>query len=71
VLFRTDPRGASERTVIELPADGLARILVTGLEPGDGYTIAKEETAGDRLRLTVSPGGGARADEGGVLVVAS
>ena len=41
VLFRTDPRGASERTVIELPADGLARILVTGLEPGDGYTIAK------------------------------
>jgi len=68
VLFRRDLRAAFNRTVVEIPADGLRRILVTGLEPSSEYAVGKE-TAGDTLRLTVSPGRGAQADGGGVVVV--
>jgi hypothetical protein len=68
VLFRRELRAAFDGTVVEVPADGLRRILVTGLEPSREYAVGKE-TAGDKLRLTVAPGRGAQADEGGVVVV--
>ncbi len=68
VLFRRNVRAAFNGAVVEVPADGLRRILVTGLEPGREYAVSKK-TGGGNLRLTVSPGRGAKADEGGVLVV--
>jgi hypothetical protein len=68
VLFRADLTRAFDRTVVEIPADGLRRILVTGLEPGREYAVHKE-TAGSTLRLTVWPGHSVRADEGGVVVL--
>ncbi len=70
VLFRNDLGAAFTRTSVDIPADGLQRILVTGLEPGREYAASKE-TGGGTLRLTVSPGRGAKADEGGVLVVSA
>ena len=45
------------------PAGAVAK-LVTGLAPGGDYTVA--DSGGT---VTVTPGGPARADAGGVLVI--
>jgi hypothetical protein len=68
VIFRRDLGGGFGGVTIELSADGLRRVLVTGLEAGGSYSVGRE-TAGGRLRLTVTAGGDAKADEGGVLDV--
>jgi hypothetical protein len=63
VLFRRDLSAPFERTVVEIPADGLRRIFVTGLVASREFAVGKE-TAGGKLRLTVSPGRGSRAGRG-------
>jgi len=68
VLFPVDMETPAAAVTVELPAAGLERIIVTGLEPGGEYAVAKENV-GDKLRLSVARGDGAKADGGGVLVV--
>jgi hypothetical protein len=68
VLFPVDIETPVAGFTAELPAAGLERILVTGLEPGGEYAVDKEKV-GEKLRLHVATGGDAKADEGGVLVV--
>jgi hypothetical protein len=68
VLFpvNVDEKGASSTTFV-LPA-GVKRALVTGLAAGAGYAVTKKP-AGGGTEVAVAPGGGAKADGGGVLVV--
>jgi hypothetical protein len=70
VLFPVDLHPPFAGTSVDVPAQGLKRILVTGLRPGGEYAVVTE-IAGGSLKVTVTPGGGAKADEGGVLVVTS
>jgi len=45
-------------------AGAFGGVLVTGLEPNAGYDVAQGNGA-----VTIKPGGGAKADSGGVLVI--
>jgi hypothetical protein len=66
VLFPVDIGSPANDTTVEIPANGLERITVTGLEPGAKYAVSKQQDGGT-LRLSVTRGGDARADEAGVL----
>jgi hypothetical protein len=57
--------GIVQGTVMRIPATGLRRVLVTGLEPGRSYSASLSSG-----RLTLNPGGEKKADRGGLLVVA-
>lgn len=67
VLFPVDPVDA--RSVSEVsftvPA-GITKQLVTGLAPNAGYDVVRKPGGGGD-EVTIRPGSGARADEGGVL----
>jgi hypothetical protein len=69
VLFPVNLGRPADGMTVDIPAGGLERVLVTGLEPGAGYSVSRQHD-GDRLRVSVAKGGEAAADEGGVLVVA-
>jgi hypothetical protein len=68
VIFpvNVDEKGASAAAFV-LPA-GVKRVLVTGLAPGAAYAVAKKP-AGAGIEVSVSAGGGSKADGGGVLLV--
>src|SRR5439155_19093274 len=68
VLFRVDIAAPVAGFTVEVPRAGVERILVTGLQPGATYAVDHESDA-DTVRLRVVRGDGAKADEGGVLVV--
>ena len=62
VLFPDKAQPNLPGTTITVP-NGVKRMLVTGLTPDTGYTASRD---GDRI--TISAGGSATADHGGVLV---
>lgn len=64
--MNVEEKGASSTSFV-VPA-GVKRVLVTGLAPGADYTVGKKPS-GAGTEVTVGPGGGAKADGGGVLVV--
>lgn len=70
VVFPVELGAAFAGLRVELPADGLRRVLVTGLEPGKGYH-ASTRRDGDRVVLDLAEGGGSEPDGGGVLAVAA
>jgi len=65
VLFPADLDEPFERLDYLVPA-GTVRHLITGLSPGGAFAVSSEATAGG-LRVSVVPGDGWRADDGGVL----
>jgi hypothetical protein len=64
VLFPVN-LGIIDGSVIRIPATGLKRVLVTGLEPGQSYSATLSSG-----RLTLNRGGEKKADEAGLLVLA-
>jgi hypothetical protein len=62
-----EEKGASATTFV-VPA-GVKRVLVTGLAPGGAYAVGKKPSGGG-TEVSVGPGGGEKADGGGVLAVA-
>lgn len=66
-LFPVNVSAAVTQLAYVAPA-GVTRHLVTGLTPGAGYAVQIAPVAGG-VRVTVQPGGGQRADSGGVLVI--
>ena len=46
---------------------GVERFLITGLAPGGGYQVTMEDALFGAAKVTVAPGAGQAADEGGVL----
>ena len=63
VMFPVDLATPFASVTYAAPGGTVAQ-LVTGLTPGAGYTVAQSGAT-----LTVTPGGTAKADEGGVLVI--
>jgi hypothetical protein len=63
VLF-ADKEGGGEATV---PGGALARAVVVGLAPGEGYKVAAEGAC--RVQVVRDPGGSVKADAGGMIVV--
>ncbi len=61
-----EAKGATSAS-FAVPA-GVKRVLVTGLAPNAAYAVAKKP-AGAGVEVSVSSGGGEKADGGGVLVV--
>jgi len=67
VLFRVRLQETITSLSVDLPAR-VRRILVTGLRPRAGYTIT-QRAAADGIRLSITTGGAANADSGGVLAI--
>ncbi|MEX2534276.1 MAG: hypothetical protein WD273_01635 [Trueperaceae bacterium] len=65
VLFPADLDQPFEQLSYVVPT-GTVRHLMTGLAPGAAFAVSSEETA-DGLRVSVQPGVGWSADDGGVL----
>ncbi len=66
VMFPVDI-GKLASVTYSVPASTKAQ-LVTGLTPGAGYKVSTQKT-GDAIVTTVTAGGDAKADTGGVLVI--
>jgi hypothetical protein len=63
VVFPVDLSPTTDSTTLALPP-GISRVLVTGLTPGAGYRVDRNDAA-----LTITRGGDTTTDSGGVLVV--
>ncbi len=48
---------------------GVQRHYITGLTPGEGYTVETRPAAGGGTEVSITPGGEAQADSGGVLLI--
>jgi hypothetical protein len=66
VLFPVSLDIPFARVTYSVPANVTVH-LITGLAPNQSYAVLAK-TAGDKLNLTITPGRGASADSGGVLV---
>ncbi|HEU4404158.1 MAG TPA: hypothetical protein VFS43_02520 [Polyangiaceae bacterium] len=68
ILFPVNVEGpGAPSTAFVVPA-GVERVLVTGLVPGARYAVAVRPATGG-TEVSLGPGGGVKADGGGVLVV--
>ena len=67
VMFPVDIPITFASLTYSAPASTKAH-LITGLAPGAGYNVSTQKN-GDSVTMTITPGGGQKADSGGVLTV--
>jgi hypothetical protein len=68
-VFPVDPAAPFTRVTYAVPA-AVTGQLVTGLVPGASYEVTTR-AAGATVEVTVAPGSGVKADEGGVIALGS
>jgi hypothetical protein len=67
VLFAVDATARPEKVTYAVPA-AVTGQLVTGLVPGGGYDVTVKP-AGGSIEVTIVPGSGRRANDGGVIAI--